>query len=151
MKKTTLFRRPQQGLKYDSVSDADVKAYGINTDDRPFIPKDEYLKLVKEHGVYIAPRPREGIGMSFLEQLAMGKCVIAHDDNTMNEYIENGKSGIIRNLLGKFPPVTADEISTVRIGVKAAAQKAYSRWLADKDKIIPFIKAVPPLSPELLQ
>ena len=147
MKKITLFRRPQPGLAYEPIAEDDKRDYGIEVDDRPFIPKDEYLALARQYGVYIAPRPREGIGMSFLEQIAMGKCVIAHDDNTMNEYIVNDGNGILRNLLGDFAPVTIDEIDAARKGVKESARKAYSRWLSNKKKIVPFINAAAMRSP----
>jgi glycosyltransferase involved in cell wall biosynthesis len=46
--------------------------------------------LIKQAGIYIAPRKLEGIGISFLETMVMGKAVIAQDAPTMNEYIENG-------------------------------------------------------------
>ena len=36
--------------------------------------------------------------MSFLEAMAMGRCVIAPDNPTMNEYIEHGKTGYLYNL-----------------------------------------------------
>ena len=45
--------------------------------------------------IYIASRPYEGIGMSFLEAMADGRCVVAHDNTTHNEYIEHGKNGFL--------------------------------------------------------
>ena len=44
-------------------------------------------RTIMESALYIAPRPYEGIGMSFLEAMAMGRCVIANNQPTMNEYI----------------------------------------------------------------
>jgi len=44
---------------------------------------------------YIAPRHEEGIGMSVLEAMAMGRCVVAPDNPTMNEYIDHGRTGFL--------------------------------------------------------
>lgn len=45
--------------------------------------------------VFFAPRPLEGIGMSFLEAMARGLCVVAPDAPTMNEYISHGVNGLL--------------------------------------------------------
>ncbi|MBR0649729.1 glycosyltransferase [Roseomonas terrae] len=45
--------------------------------------------------VFFAPRPLEGIGMSFLEAMARGLCVVAPDAPTMNEYISHGANGLL--------------------------------------------------------
>ncbi|MDR2337819.1 MAG: glycosyltransferase [Deltaproteobacteria bacterium] len=55
-----------------------------------FENKSDMTDLIKQAGIYIAPRKLEGIGISFLETMVMGKAVIAQDAPTMNEYIENG-------------------------------------------------------------
>jgi len=57
-----------------------------------------YLKAMSECGVFVAPRRLEGIGLGFLEAMAIGKCVIANDAPTMNEYIANGKNGVLVNV-----------------------------------------------------
>lgn len=139
--KLIIFRRPQPGLIYDPISAKDIAEYNIEVKESDYLPKDEYINLLKKPGVYIAPRPKEGIGMSFLEQLAMGKCVIAHDDNTMNEYIKDGKNGIIRNFYNPTRPITKDDITKAYSGAKKSAQEMYAKWLEDREKIIPFIKA----------
>lgn len=58
----------------------------------------EYLGHMKECGVFVAPRRLEGIGLSFLEAMAMGKCVVANNAPTMNEYIADGKNGVLVNV-----------------------------------------------------
>ena len=45
--------------------------------------------------VFFAARPLEGIGMSFLEAMARGLCVVAPDAPTMNEYISHGVNGLL--------------------------------------------------------
>lgn len=60
-----------------------------------FERKEDMLEQMAQSSLYMAPRLREGIGMSFLEAMAMGRCVIAPNYPTMNEYIVNGETGIL--------------------------------------------------------
>jgi glycosyltransferase involved in cell wall biosynthesis len=57
--------------------------------------REAYLDIVRNCTLYFAPRFWQGIGMSFLEAMATGACVIAANRPTMNEYIENGKNGYL--------------------------------------------------------
>ena len=140
-RKIILFRRLKSGVVFKPLDDRVVSDYNIVVQESEFLPKDEYFKLLKEPGVYIAPRWQEGIGMSFLEQLAMGKCVIAHDDGTMNEYIENGVNGIVRDFRGTCERVRREDIDFVRGRVLERSREQYARWLKDREKIVPFVKA----------
>lgn len=144
----TIFRRPEEGISYKSVKTNGLP-FKVEIKESAFLPPDEHHALQKGFGIYIAPRWKEGIGMAFLEQLAMGKCVIAHDDATMNEYIEDGKTGILRNFKRSIRPVSSADIDIVRKNVLNSSRQAYARWLSDKKNIIPFIKSIstlPPLS-----
>ena len=114
-----------------------------------FLPKEEYLNRLSKCEIVIAPRMKEGIGMAFLEAMAMGKCIVAHDDATMNEYIQDGKTGILRDFRRPIKPITAEEIVNVHANVKTSAQCAYERWQANKKTIEPFIESVakrPPIN-----
>lgn len=55
----------------------------------------EMHKVLCKSALYFAPRKYEGIGMSFLEAMAFGRCVIAPDFPTMNEYITDGVNGLL--------------------------------------------------------
>jgi glycosyltransferase involved in cell wall biosynthesis len=57
--------------------------------------QEEYLAYLSQANIYIAPRPKEGIGLSFLEALASGCTVIAINFPTMNEYIQHHVNGIL--------------------------------------------------------
>ena len=105
-----------------------------------FIPKTEYLSRLSKCEIVIAPRKKEGIGMAFLEAMAMGKCVIANDDATMNEYIEGGKSGILRDFGKPTKPVTTSDIANVLANVKATARNACERWQKEAALIAPFVQ-----------
>jgi len=146
--KVTVFRRPEGGLRFSSITAEEAEAYHIEEKGGGFLPADEYRALQRESGVYVAPRWKEGIGMTVLEQMAMGKCVIAHDDATMSEYIVNGKTGILRDFHSKLKPIDPAEIAIVRSNVREAAKAFYRRWILERDNVVPFIqetKSYPPI------
>ena len=144
--KVTLVRREDECVSYEPISDEDRVAYHLDIKRGGFIPRDEYLAMVAESGVFIAPRLKEGIGMSFLEPLAMGKCVIAHDAPTMNEYIENGKNGILIDM--RHPrQIATHEIVAARSGVLELARSLYDQWCADEQKILEFFDGLAAVEP----
>ena len=59
------------------------------------IPHEQYLNMVSQSHVYVAPRPLEGVGLCFLEAMASGSAVFAYDAPTMNEYIRTGENGYL--------------------------------------------------------
>ena len=63
--------------------------------------RSEYIKELSGCGFFVASRSREGIGMGFLEAMAMGKCVVANNDGTMNEYIEHEVNGLLVDFASK--------------------------------------------------
>jgi len=95
------------------------------------------MAILKEPGIYIAPRLKEGIGMAFLEQMAMGKCVVAHGDATMDEYIVDGKTGIIVNMRAPRR-ISKEEIDLVRSHMQNAAKEMHLCWLADEERLLSF-------------
>lgn len=96
--------------------------------------KEDMLADIASSAYYIAPRPKEGIGMSFLEAMAMGKCVVAPDEPTMNEYIEHGKTGLLYNL--KNPaPFSAVNIQEIQKATYCFIQQGYRQWEQEKEKI----------------
>lgn len=112
-----------------------------------FMPREEYLRRLSKCEIVIAPRMKEGIGMAFLEAMAMGKCVIANDDATMNEYIEDGKTGILCNFRSTLAPIPYKEIGVVLSNVKSVMKSIYKRWESDKATIKQFIKSAATLPP----
>lgn len=88
---------------------------------------------------YFAPRNQEGIGMSFLNAMAMGRCVIAVDNPTMNEYIEDGETGLLYSLSDPLP-IYVDNIRTIQKNTLAYIQKGYDNWLSYKGCIASWLK-----------
>ncbi|MEM4619301.1 MAG: glycosyltransferase family 4 protein [Desulfurococcaceae archaeon] len=76
-----------------------------------FPDKVTYLKEISKHDFFIAPRYTEGIGLSFLEAMAMGIPVIASDLPTHNEYILNYKNGILINFFNDEMIIDLSDIS----------------------------------------
>ena len=77
--------------------------------------------------------------MSFLEAMAMGKSVIAVNNPTMNEYIEDKKTGYLFDL--KNPSeIDISNILKVQENAYKFMKDGYEKWKKDKYKIITFLK-----------
>jgi glycosyltransferase involved in cell wall biosynthesis len=62
---------------------------------RPTAKRQDFLRSIESANMVLSPRLTEGAGMVFLEAMARGCGVIAHDAPTMNEYITHGRNGIL--------------------------------------------------------
>lgn len=104
--------------------------------------REEMKKDIEAHALYFAPRFHEGIGMSFLEAMAMGRCVVAPDYPTMNEYIRHGENGFLYDGEARKPlELTAEQIRTVQKNAYEYIKAGYQRWEADKYKIFDWVEA----------
>lgn len=119
-------------------SEENEKKYQITYSDW-FETKEEMWNLIKQKGIYISPREFEGIGLSFLEAMAMGKAVVAVNNPTMNEYIEDKKTGYLFDL-SEPKKITLANIEEVQRNAYDYVSNGYRRWENDKHKIIDFIK-----------
>lgn len=114
-----------------------------------FLDREHYLRRISLCDIMIAPRRKEGIGMVFLEAMAMGKCVVAHNDATMNEYIQDGESGIL--FCADDPrEVPYAIVSHVRDRIRAFSKQLWSHWQDDAARIAPFVSGQKPCRPSLL-
>jgi len=120
-------------------SGKDIKKYNIQVMNG-HCSKAMYRSLLSKTNIYIAPRRQEGIGMSFLEALASGHCVVAHNNATMNEYIVDRKNG----LLTKYWKKTIDlrDYSNIGKNARNKAKRGYKKWNQQKSEIIGFIQKV---------
>ena len=95
---------------------------------------------MQHFAIYVAPRLFEGIGMSFLEAMAMGRCVVSPDNPTMNEYIVDGKTGILYDF--ENPKLRQDyDIKALQQNTINYIKQGYAKWEKEKFSIIDFINA----------
>ncbi len=112
----------------------DINKYNIQivTD---WLDKKEYNKLLSSCNIFIAPRHAEGIGMSFIEALSQGMCVIAPNNSTMNEYIIHGKNGLLYDL--KNPKgLDMSNLSEICENAFKTSKADYDLWEKTKQKIL---------------
>ncbi|PTN31404.1 glycosyltransferase [Desulfonatronum sp. SC1] len=60
---------------------------------RDFLPDAEHRRLLGQSSLCLAPRAREGVGLTVLQSMARGACVLAYDGPATNEYVIHGRSG----------------------------------------------------------
>ncbi len=103
-----------------------------STDGRP------YKDALRDSNVFFAPRPSEGIGMSFLGAMASGHCVVAPNAPTMNEYISHGASGLLYDPRRRVPLDFSDARA---IGARAreSIERGHQRWLTSIPALLDFV------------
>jgi glycosyltransferase involved in cell wall biosynthesis len=129
---------PDPFHKEEIFSEEDLEKYKVEIiRDLKFESKERYLKQLKKANIFIAPRKIEGIGISFLEAIAMGMVVIGYNNGTMNEYISNNYNGYLFD--SKNYHVNTDNLETVINNSKKSAYDGWIKWETDKNKINDFI------------
>jgi glycosyltransferase involved in cell wall biosynthesis len=118
-------------------TDDEMVNYHITTSEW-FPNNDDYIKLLHDTNVYFAPRPYEGIGMSFLEAMALGNCVVAPNNPTMNEYITNGYNGYLYDLKNPLP-LNFSNAQQIAQNAKNSIKEGYDKWLNCENNLIEFI------------
>lgn len=116
-----------------------------------YADKEDMLNDVKKAAIYIAPREYEGIGMSFLEAMAMGKCVVAPNHPTMNEYIEHGVTGYLYDIYDKNTKIKLTDIKEIQKNTYLYIQKGYERWEKEKNKILDWVEKDVKINPQLME
>lgn len=116
---------------------AECTQYHITVIEGGYNNKSDYLQLLAQCNVYICPRAYEGIGMSFLEAMAMGLIPIALDHPTMNEYIQSGVTGVLTTT---FDPITALDLPNMAKQLKTKAEQGFHRWQQQQTEIIPYLQ-----------
>lgn len=104
-----------------------------------FDKKENMLNLIIQSAYYAAPRVYEGIGMSFLEAMALGRCVIAPDYPTMNEYIIDGETGLLYDF--DHPSLLAMmDVRKIQKNVYEYMSEGYLKWVKNKYCIIDWME-----------
>ncbi len=99
---------------------------------------EELQECIKSKTFFIAPHTAEGIGMLFLEAMAMWRVIIAHNEATMNEYIKHGKTVYLFDI-NNPEPLILKNIDCMRKAIYEYAKAGYDNWESYKCKIIEFI------------
>ncbi len=104
-----------------------------------FDTKEEMIACQASAAFYFAPRKYEGIGMSLLEAMASGRCVIAPNEATANEYIQHGVTGYLYDL-NNPQPITISDLSTIEQNAYHYISAGYQKWEQEKDLIFEWIQ-----------
>lgn len=126
---------PNSRLSDSSLISKDISIYRMTW----FENISEMLNKMQECCYFVAPRESEGIGMGFLTAMAHGRCVVANDESTMNEYIRHGDTGILFNF---DSPSSIDKFDVRKIQHNAYnyIKEGYQDWVKNKSKILEWIE-----------
>jgi glycosyltransferase involved in cell wall biosynthesis len=103
-----------------------------------FRDADEYRSLLAASNVFFASRVAEGIGMSFLEAMAMGLCVVAPRAPTMSEYIEDGANGLLYDP-DRPGPLDFTRAAALGAAARASCEAGRARWIEALPRIAAFL------------
>ncbi|MDR3666846.1 MAG: glycosyltransferase [Ignavibacteriaceae bacterium] len=129
---------PDPYFKEEVLSQEDIQNYKLQIiRDVKLDSRGKYLELLKKSNIYFAPRKIEGIGISFLEAIAIGMVVVAYNNGTMNEYIKHEYNGYLFD--SDDHQINFENLNIVLNNSKSTAQKGWEKWENDKITINDFI------------
>lgn len=130
---------PDPGSTCAAIPQCDIERFNIEVVNG-WLDRADYLRVIENSDVFIAPRRYEGIGMSFLEAMAMGLCVIACNSATANEYIVSGETGLLYN---PENPEVLDLSMARNLGEAArkSVAEGYERWVKQKAELLEHLKS----------
>jgi hypothetical protein len=135
--KVTIRMALDPGCKEHLPSEKDIERYNISINST-WMLRAEYYNLLRSCNIFIAPRFREGIGMSFLEAMALGMCVVSADEATANEYIANNVNGILYDAHAP-KPVHLEQSGELGQKARLTMRQRREDWLKDIDRVMTFV------------
>lgn len=138
--KLTIKNIPDPFYKKLTISDEDIKKYHIELVETFFPTHEQHYRSLAAHNIFISPRRKEGIGMSFLDALSMGMCVVWYDGPTMDEYITDGVDGLLTDFSKE---ISLDNYAEIGRRAQQRYQHWYQKWQEYKKDIIDFIDKRP--------
>lgn len=114
--------RSPHGAVFDAAHQIEITRTGW------FDSRQSFLDVLGRHSVFFASRPLEGIGMGFLEAMAMGQCVVAPNAPTMNEYIANGTTGLLYGPGGWRSSFDLSHAADMGARARESVAKGHARW-----------------------
>ena len=104
-----------------------------------FPDPETYYSVLSRSSVFFASRVAEGIGMSFLEAMAMGLCVVAPDAPTMNEYIRHGRNGLLYD--PAVPePLDFSRAADLGAGARLSCERGREDWQKSLESVARFLE-----------
>ena len=97
-----------------------------------------YSAALRASNVFFAPRLHEGIGISVLEAMASGHCVVAPDAPTMNEYISHGTNGLLY-APGRHAPLDLSAARSLGARARESVERGHARWRASIPALLDFV------------
>ena len=125
------------GYDFININDRDIARHNITTSEW-FPNRNDLYDIMNENSVFFAPRTSEGIGMAFLEAMAMGKCVVAPNYGTMNEYIINGLNGLLYEH-DNPQPLNYSRHKELGKMARVSIEEGYKEWTSMESELIDFI------------
>lgn len=99
---------------------------------------DAYAAALRASNLFFAPRPLEGIGMSVLEAMASGHCVVAPNAPTMNEYISHGTNGLLY-VPGRRGRLDFSRARELGARARESVERGHRRWTASIPDLLEFV------------
>lgn len=118
-------------------SDDEILEYNI-TISTWFDKKEDFEEVLSKANVFFTPRMEEGIGQSFLEAFARGQCVVTPNNGTMNEYIQDGFTGLFYDH-ENIQPLDFSKVADICDNTYKACQAGYEQWIKNQDALVDFI------------
>ncbi len=142
VEKIVLKADPDPSHIFDEPENKDVREFNIEVERDLKIADgtsyDDYLRLLSSCNVFIAPRLSEGIGLSFLEAMAMGMCVVGPNRPTMNEYVSPGNTGFLFDP-ERHDPIDLADFAGCGSRARAWIANGWTEWQASLPAILDFI------------
>ncbi|MFA6508235.1 MAG: glycosyltransferase [Treponemataceae bacterium] len=124
----------------EGLTREDEKRFSISRT-KWFINRGEMFRVLADCQIYFAPRRTEGIGMSFLEAMALGMAVVAPDAPTMNEYIRDGENGYLYDP-DDPKPISFEKAQDIGKRARQSIIEGKARWQATESDLLGFIANV---------
>lgn len=139
IKKLVIRQAPDPRYQIETIDKKTLKDYKIEILNDDKFDKNLHQQLLNECDIFVAPRKKEGIGITTLEAMSQGKCIIAWKAGTMDEYIKDNKNGfLIDNRSQK--KLNLNNFNNLISQMKIDYQNGYDRWNFASKELNPFIK-----------
>ena len=124
---------PTAGIERPNAIDCEDHRLTLAND---WLSSYDFNAMLERHNLFFAPRTMEGIGMSFLDAMAMGIPVIAYDAPTMNEYIISGYSGhLYKGLPQAIEGLTTSTLKKWSQNTLSIVEAGYEQWMNDIERL----------------